>query len=285
MSTGSSGCVFKNVSQLFTCEKRCDSVEARKALLQKFTSDVYAAKVYYVDNDGKTTEENYRISFQLSETQKDSTMNTIHGSAILQKEEYTPIKLAWLGTYLANKNEYKMKLTSTEENIEKDFNLYCGENVDKINFLIKKTDSEDSEVRSKAFKQISNGVGSMQGITSLEKELTKLITERQNLNKQFSSSNFSSLSNSEQNTVFNRINALYKNISSLQLQIIQLNYTLNKKIPEYLNEVASGFCIGDPSTPCNYYKFCDDPKVKVVSGCNTQINPNQNKPENGPGGG
>ena len=172
MSTGSSGCVFNKFTQLLSCEKRCNSVEARKALLQKFTSDVYAAEVYYVDNDGKTTEENYRIAFKLSENQSDPTMNKIHGNAILATEEDTPIKLAWLGTYLANKNEYKMKLTSTEENIEKDFYLYCGGN-DKINFLIKKTVSETSETvgpRNQPFRiKTSSGAGTLRKDLSVVK--------------------------------------------------------------------------------------------------------------------
>ena len=58
----SSGCVFRN---LFTCEKKCDSVASRKALLQEFTSKVYNAEVVYVDNEGKTTDEEYTILFSI----------------------------------------------------------------------------------------------------------------------------------------------------------------------------------------------------------------------------
>ena len=45
MTRISSGCVLRN---FFTCEKRCDSVEARKALLEDFTSKGYSAEVVYV---------------------------------------------------------------------------------------------------------------------------------------------------------------------------------------------------------------------------------------------
>ena len=130
----SSGCVFRN---LFKCEKKCDTVAKRKALLQEFTSKVYQVEVVYVDNEGKTTEEEYTISFQLSETQKDSEMIRVHGNALMQFGEDTPIKASWSGIYLAKKRGYKMKLVG--DNIEKDFYLYCDGN-ETINFLIKKTD-------------------------------------------------------------------------------------------------------------------------------------------------
>ena len=132
----SSGCVFRN---LFTCEKKCDSVASRKALLQEFTSKAYQAEVVYVDNDGKTTEEEYTILFRLSETQKDSEMIRVHGNALMQFGEDTPIKVSWSGIYLAKNNGYKMRLSG--DNIEKDFYLYCDGN-ETINFLIKKTASE-----------------------------------------------------------------------------------------------------------------------------------------------
>ena len=136
----SSGCVLRKVSQLFTCEKNCNSVEARKALLEDFTSKVYRAEVVYVGSNGNiASEEQYNIYFRLSGNQKDPTLNIIHGSAILQKGEDTPINLTWTGTYLVKKSGYKMRVGG--ENIEKDFYLYCDGN-DKINFLIKKTASE-----------------------------------------------------------------------------------------------------------------------------------------------
>ena len=141
MSTGSSGCVFNNFTQLFTCEKRCDSVEARKALLEEFTSKVYRAEVGYVGSDGNiASEEQYSISFRSSRNQKDDTLKTIHGAAILRKKEDTPKNLTWTGIYLAS--GYRMKVRG--ENFEKEFNLNCGSN-DKINFLIKKTDSGSLE--------------------------------------------------------------------------------------------------------------------------------------------
>jgi hypothetical protein len=130
----SSGCVFRN---LFTCEKKCDSVASRKALLEEFTSNVYQAEVIYVDNDGKTTEEEYNIRFQLSETQKDKEMIRVHGNASMQFGEDTPIKVYWVGYYISKKNGYKMKLSG--DNIEKEFYLYCDGN-ETINFLIKKSD-------------------------------------------------------------------------------------------------------------------------------------------------
>lgn len=155
----SSGCVLRKVSQSFTCEKNCNSVEARKALLKDFTSKVYSAEVVYVGSDGKTTEENYTIDFKLSEKQKDSTMNIIYGIAILQKEGETPINLTWIGKYLAKKNGYKIKLSG--ENIEKEFYLYCDGN-ETINFLIKKTVSETSEtVRQLVIQKKNIGGGAM----------------------------------------------------------------------------------------------------------------------------
>ena len=136
MSTGSSGCVLRN---LFTCEKKCNSLEARKALLEDFTSKIYDAEVVYVDNDGKTTEETYAIIFQLSENQKDSEMIRVHGNAFLQFGKDESIKASWSAIYLEKKHGYKMRLSG--DNIEKEFYLYCDGN-ETINFLIKKTASE-----------------------------------------------------------------------------------------------------------------------------------------------
>ena len=137
MSTGSSGCVLKN---LFTCEKKCNSVEARKTLLEDFTSKIYDAEVVYVDNDGKTTEETYAIIFQLSENQKDSEMIRVHGNAYIKSNLEDPlIKASWSAIYLEKKHGYKMRLSG--DNIEKEFYLYCDGN-ETINFLIKKTASE-----------------------------------------------------------------------------------------------------------------------------------------------
>jgi len=132
----SSGCVLKN---LFKCEKKCDSVKARKALLKDFTSKVYNAEVVFTDNDGKTTEEQYAITIRLSENQKDETLMQVHGNAIIQKEADTPIKCSWSGIYLAKKRGYKMKLVG--DNIEKDFYVDCDGN-ETIHFLIKKTAPE-----------------------------------------------------------------------------------------------------------------------------------------------
>ena len=151
----SSGCVFRN---LFTCEKKCDSVASRKALLQEFTSKAYQAEVVYVDNDGKTTEEEYTILFRLSETQKDSEMIRVHGNALMQFGEDTPIKVSWSGIYLAKKNGYKMRLSG--DNIEKDFYLYCDGN-ETINFLIKKTASELGRGTRKNDVSGSVGVGTL----------------------------------------------------------------------------------------------------------------------------
>ena len=134
----SSGCVLKN---LFTCEKKCDSLKARKALLEEFTSKLYNAEVIYVDNDGKTTEEEYNILFQLPKNQKDKEMISVHGKATILNGEDTPIKVRWVGYYISNKNGYKMRLSG--DNIEKEFYLYCDGN-ETINFLIKKTASEGS---------------------------------------------------------------------------------------------------------------------------------------------
>ena len=135
----SSGCVFRN---LFKCEKKCDTVAKRKALLQEFTSKAYQVEVVYVDNEGKITEEEYTIKFQLSETQKDSEMIRVSGNASMQFGEDTPIKASWSGIYLAKKNGYKMKLSG--DNIEKDFYLYCDGN-ETINFLIKKSDHKGTQ--------------------------------------------------------------------------------------------------------------------------------------------
>ena len=137
MSTGSSGCVLRN---LFTCEKKCNSLEARRALLEDFTSKIYDAEVVYVDNDGKTTEETYAIIFQLSENQKDSEMIRVHGNAYIKSNLEDPlIKASWSAIYLEKKHGYKMRLSG--DNIEKEFYLYCDGN-ETINFLIKKTASE-----------------------------------------------------------------------------------------------------------------------------------------------
>jgi hypothetical protein len=130
----SSGCVFRN---LFKGEKKWESVKARKALLQEFTSKAYNAEMIYVDNEGKTTEEQYGIVFQLSETQKDSEMIRVHGNAIIQNGEDTSIKASWSGIYLEKKHGYKMRLSG--DTIEMDFYLYCDGN-ETINVLIKKTD-------------------------------------------------------------------------------------------------------------------------------------------------
>jgi len=158
----SSGCVFRN---LFKCDKKCDSVASRKALLQEFTSKVYQVEVVYVDNEGKTTEEEYTISFQLSETQKDSEMIRVHGNAFLQFGEDTPIKASWSGHYLEKKHGYKMRLS--RDNIEKDFYLYCDGN-ETINFLSKKT---APELGSGSVVEQS-GVGTL---SSLDKQLSDLI--------------------------------------------------------------------------------------------------------------
>ena len=156
----SSGCVLRKVSQLFTCEKNCNSVEARKALLEDFTSKVYRAEVVYVGSNGNiASEEQYNIYFRLSGNQKDPTLNIIHGSAILQKGEDTPINLTWTGTYLVKKSGYKMRVSG--DNIEKDFYVYCDGN-DKIKFLIKKTVSEDSTVPEPKVRALT-GAGSMVG--------------------------------------------------------------------------------------------------------------------------
>ena len=149
----SSGCVFRN---LFKCEKKCDTVAKRKALLQEFTSKAYQVEVVYVDNEGKTTEEEYTISFQLSETQKDSEMIRVHGNAFLQFGEDTPIKASWSGHYLEKKHGYKMRLS--RDNIEKDFYLYCDGN-ETINFLIKKTASELGSEQNVYFGSVSGSVG------------------------------------------------------------------------------------------------------------------------------
>ena len=127
----------KSIPYGLRSEKKCDTVASRKALLQEFTSKAYQVEVVYVDNEGKITEEEYTIKFQLSETQKDSEMIRVHGNALMQFGEDTPIKASWSGIYLAKKRGYKMKLVG--DNIEKDFYLYCDGN-ETINFLIKKTD-------------------------------------------------------------------------------------------------------------------------------------------------
>jgi hypothetical protein len=146
-------CVLKN---LFKCEKKCDSVKARKALLKDFTSKVYNAEVVFTDNDGKTTDEQYAITIRLSENQKDETLMQVHGNAIIQKEADTPIKCSWSGIYLAKKRGYKMRLIG--DNIEKDFYVDCDGN-ETINFLIKKTASEG--VRGSEMHQHQSGTGTL----------------------------------------------------------------------------------------------------------------------------
>jgi len=247
----SSGCVLNKVSQIFTCEKKCNSVEARKDLLKEFTSKAYQVEVVYVDNEGKTTEEQYAIIFQLSETQKDSEMIRVHGNASMQFGEDTPIKASWSGHYLAKKNGYKMKLSG--DNIEKDFYLYCDGN-ETIYFLIKKTASEG--VRGSDMQQVKSGTGTL---ISLEKKLSDLINERQKLYNQEDSSNFSSLSNSQQNTIINQVIQLNGKIGPLQLQLLQLNYTTNQTVDSKLSGIARDLCDG---TPINKYNFCQDPTVK-----------------------
>ena len=153
MSTGSSGCVLRN---LFTCEKKCNSLEARKALLEDFTSKIYNAEVVYVDNDGKTTEEEYGNIFQLPENQNDSEMIRVHGNAFLQFGKDEPIKASWSGIYLEKKHGYKMRLIG--DNIEKEFYLYCDGN-ETINFLIKKTASELGSEQNVYFGSVSGSVG------------------------------------------------------------------------------------------------------------------------------
>jgi len=158
----SSGCVLRKVNQLFTCEKNCNSVEARKALLEDFVSKVYNTEAVYVDSDGNKSKENYRTLFKLSQKQEDNTMNIIYGSGALLKGDEV-IKLSLTGNYLPPINGYSMKLRG--ENIEKEFNLSCAGN-ETINFFIKKTDSETSEtVRQPVIP--SNGGGVMSGCKSV----------------------------------------------------------------------------------------------------------------------
>ncbi len=160
-----SGCVLRKINQLFTCEKNCNSVEARKALLEDFNSKVYRAEVVYVGSDGNiASEERYNISFKLSDNQKDHTLNIIYGSALHQKEGDGLKQLVWTGTYLAKKGGYKMRVSG--DNIEKDFYVYCGGN-DKINFLIKKTVPEDLTVSSSK-GGVWSAVGSMRGESNCE---------------------------------------------------------------------------------------------------------------------
>lgn len=258
----SSGCVFRN---LFKCEKKCDTVASRKALLQEFTSKVYNAEVVYVDNEGKTTDEEYTILFRSSETQKDKDMISVHGNAFLQFGEDTPIKASWSGHYLEKKHGYKMKLVG--DNIEKDFYLYCDGN-ETINFLSKKT---APELGSGSVSEQS-GVGTL---SSLEKQLSDSVRERQVYNNKQDSSNFSSLSNSQQNTIINQVIQLNGKIGVLQLQILSLYYTANQTVSPKLIPTAQYLCYGNgggPNGENNYYNFCKDPNVKY------------NIPNDGPGG-
>ena len=239
----SSGCVFRN---LFKCEKKCDSVASRKALLQEFTSKVYNAEVIYVDNEGKTTEEQYGILFQLSETQKDSEMIKVHGNAIIQDGEDTPMKASWSGIYLANKNGYKIRLSG--DNIEKNFYLYCDGN-ETIHFLIKNTVSGDSRQIATSSPNTGNGT-----LSSLEEQLSQLTKARQNLYDKYDSS----FTTSEQEAFNNRIAALDMEINQRQLLIIRIYYYVNKSVYPQLITVAQNAC----AETTNVYEFCQDPTVK-----------------------
>jgi hypothetical protein len=264
-------CVLKN---LFKCEKKCDTVAKRKALLKDFTSKVYNTEVVYVDKDGKTTDEQYTIKFQLSETQKDKEMIRVQGNASMQNGEDTSIKVPWSGIYLAKKNGYKMRLIG--DNIEKDFYVDCDGN-ETINFLIKKTASEG--VRGSDMQQTQSGTGTL---ISLEKQLSDLINERQKLYNQEYSSNFSSLSNSQQNTIINQVIQLNGKIGVLQLQLLQLNYTTNQTVYPKLSGIARDLCDGTPKringkdvrVGVNKYNFCQDPTVKYNPNPNPNPNPN-----------
>jgi len=257
MTRISSGCVLTKVNNLFTCEKRCDSVEARKALLEDFTSKVYNAEAGYIDSDGNiASEEQYNIVFILSGNQKDRNLNIIHGNALLQKDEDedTPKNLVWRGNYLAKKG-YKIRVSG--DNFEKDFYIYCGGN-DKINFLFKKTVPEDSTV-SRSKGGLWYAVGSMQtpSKTKLEKQLSyyykKLATLNDNLKKTKEDTKI---------TNFKKIILIdgYENqIYNTTLSILIDNYTLNKKIPPNLEKTALDSCIFD----CTKYTFCQDKNLQA----------------------
>ena len=252
----SSGCVLRKVNELFSCEKNCNSVEARKALLEDFTSKVYRAEVAYVGSNGNiASEEQYNIVFILSRNQKDDTLKIIHGLAIIQKEEDTLINLTWTGKYLVKKGGYKIRVSG--ENIEKDFYIYCGGN-DKINFLFKKTVPEDSTV-SRSKGGLWYAVGSMQtpSKTKLEKQLSyyykKLATLNDNLKK-----------TKEDNKITNLkkiilIDGYENQIYNTTLSILIDNYTLNKKIPPNLEKTALDSCIFD----CTKYTFCQDKNLQA----------------------
>jgi hypothetical protein len=242
MSTGSSGCVLRN---LFTCEKKCNSLEARKALLEDFTSKIYNAEVVYVDNDGKTTEEEYGNIFQLPENQNDSEMIRVHGNAFLQFGKDEPIKASWSGIYLEKKHGYKMRLIG--DNIEKEFYLYCGGN-DEINFSIKKTASGDTTVR-----QLSNFVNniSRNGIGKLGKLQLKL-------------DYLYYLKEGYKNGTLNGGEGQVKDqIYDVEDQILKLYYAKYKKIPARLITRANLVC------GCAYPQptYCQDPQVNPYEEC------------------
>jgi len=242
MSSGSSGCVLKN---LFTCEKKCNSVEARKALLEDFTSKIYNAEVVYVDNDGKTTEEEYGIVFILSENQNDSEMIRVHGNAFLQFGEDTPIKASWSAIYLEKKHGYKLRLSG--DNIEKEFYLYCDRN-ETINFSVKKTASGDANVRQFSTfgeKIRLNGLGTL---GKLELKLTNL---------------YAIYDKYENGTLQGGEQELVDKIYTVQQQIIQLSYDKYKKIPAYLMFRANLVCGCEDSSPT----FCKDPQVNPYEKC------------------
>jgi hypothetical protein len=250
MTRISSGCVLTKVNQLFTCEKNCNSVEARKALLKDFTSKVYNAEAGYIDSDGNiASEEQYNIVFILSGNQKDRNLNIIHGNALLQKDEDedTPKNLVWRGNYLAKKG-YKIRVSG--DNFEKDFYIYCGGN-DKINFLFKKTDSETSEtVRQVGSGNKRSGVGSMQSSSS-----TSLEQQLKNLNNKLAD-----LIEKEKNAT-NPLDKVYigDQIDATQLNILIVQYRYNKTIPDDLKPGAEKNCI----TNCDGYNFCQDSEVKT----------------------
>ena len=232
MSTGSSGCVLKN---LFTCEKKCNSVASRKALLEDFTSKIYNAEVVFVDNDGKTAEEEYGIVFILSENQKDSEMIRVHGNAYIKSNLEDPlIKASWSAIYLEKKHGYKMRLSG--DNIEKEFYLYCDGN-DEINFSVKKTASGDTSVRqlSKFLNNIRrNGLGKL---GNLELKLKKLYA----------------IPNSDDK------------ITTVQQQIMQLSYDKYNKIPTYLIDRANLLCGCDDGY--YDYNFCQDKQLDPYEQC------------------
>ena len=134
----SSGCVLRKVNQLFTCEKNCNTVKARKALMKDFTNYIYTAETVYVNKIGESTEEQQKIAFILSKNQKDKEMNYIHGIALIKSGDGALKRLSWTGHFV--KNKYKMKLIG--ENIEIEFDLFCEGNK-KINLSIRKRVSQE----------------------------------------------------------------------------------------------------------------------------------------------